>query len=322
MTLFEYFRMTFGAITQITLIGLCGYIFARRKIINEEILKLISKGVINVFFPCYIFVSLITNFNFHSHPKWWIFPLGSIFITFIGFLTGLVFIYVRPELKRNKREFISLVTFQNSGYLPLMLVSIMFPPGRREYLIVSIFLFLLGFNFIFWSFAPYYLGGRKEKRIKIIRLFSPPVTTTLICLFLIAIGVAKFIPLFLIGPAEMFGNCALPLAILVVGGNLALIITKTKKPIMDITYLLVAKLLVLPLICLAFIFLLRPPRDLALLLFLQGTMPSAASLGVVVRQYQTSDHIISLGTFWTHIVGLITIPLCLAIFGVFLIHLK
>jgi len=314
--------MTFGAIVQIVLIGLCGYIFAKKHIIKEVDLKLMSKGVVNIFFPCYIFVSLIKNFNFHSHPRWWILPLISFFVTLIGFMVGSIFIYARPELKKIKREFISLVTFQNSGYLPLMLVSIMLPPGRREYLIVSLFLFLLGFNFVFWSFAPSYLGGRKDKKIKVSWLFSPPVTATLVCLFLIAIKLNKFIPSLILRPAEMFGSCALPLAIIVVGGNLALIIPRAKKQNMSITYLLLAKLLVLPIICLVFVLILRPPKEVAFLLFLQGAMPSATSLGVVMRQYQTSDNIISLGTFWTHIVGIITIPICLAIYGVVSIYCR
>ena len=322
MILFSYFRMTFGAVFQIALIGLCGYILVKKKVINEEALKLISNGVINLFFPCFIFVSIVRNFDFRSYPNWWVFPFISFFITIVGFLIGIIFVRIRPELKKAKQEFVSLVAFQNSGYLPLILVSLMFLPGQREYLVVSIFLFLLGFNFIFWSFSHYYLSGKKERKISLRLLFNPPVAITLVSLFIVAVNLAKFIPPLLMVPAEMLGNCALTLAIIVVGGNLALSAVKANKQFAAIAYLTTAKLLVVPIILLAFIFLLRPPEEIAFLILLQGAMPAAVSLGVVTRKYDISDELISLGTFWTHVLGLITIPIWLAIFGALSVYFK
>ena len=317
MSFLKYFNMTFGAIGQIALIGLCGYIFTKIKAINEDGLRLISNGVVNLLFPCYIFVSLVKNFNFQTYPKWWLFPLISLFITLFGFCIGLFFCRIRKGYKKNEHEFISLITFQNSGYLPLMLVNLIFGSPEREHLTIIIFLFLLGFNFVFWSLAPYYLGIDKDRKIMIKNLFTPPVIAIITSLILIASRLSIVIPRVFLGAVEMFGNCALPLAILVVGGSLAMLSNRYGGQLMAILYLAAVKLIVLPLVCLVFIVLFRPSQEIAFLILLQGAMPSATSLSVVTRQHNIEEDIISLGIFWTHIIGLITIPVWLAILGSF-----
>jgi predicted permease len=109
----------------------------------------------------------------------------------------------------------------------------------------------------------------------------------------------------------------------VVGGNLALINFKTKEHIRHIVYLIIAKLIFLPLIFFGIIFLLKPSFEVAFLILLQAIMPSATTLSVIMSHYDRRDNIVSLGIFWTHVVSLVTIPLFLILFdacSVFLIR--
>jgi predicted permease len=262
------------------------------------------------------------NFNFKIYPDWWLFPLLSFFVTLAGFLLGMLFVRMDKSLEKFKNEFVSLVTFQNGGYLPLILVALLLPPGSREQTFIHLFLFLLGFNLLVWSAGVFYLAKDKNTRFEFSSLFSPPVIATIVALLLIATGVNRFIPNFLIKPAKMFGDCALPLAIFIVGGNLALIKTGAKDYSKSIAHLVIAKMFLLPLLFLALIFFVKPSYEIAFLLLLQGIMPSATSLSVIMRRYDTEDNIISLGVFWTHLVGLLTIPLLLTLFSTyrFFIH--
>ena len=315
MFILHSFKITTMAIMQIFLLGLCGYVLTKKKIISLDNLKFLTRLVINLFLPCFIFAKLIENFNFKIYSNWWIFPLISFVITTFGFLTGILFVKIDKALDRFKKEFISLVAFQNSGYLPLILVAFLLPYGRRESMFIYLFLFLLGFNLVMWSIGVFYLARERDRKFELSSLFSPPVIAIVAVLFLIAVGLDRFIPKFLIGPVKMLGDCALPLAIMVVGGNLAQINIKPKNNFRQISYLIVAKLLFLPLVFFGLIFLIKPPYVVAFLLLLQSAMPSATSLSIIMRHYDKEDNIVSLGIFWTHLISLLTLPIFLALFS-------
>ena len=314
MNLIYSLKITTVAMLQIFLLGFSGYFLARKKLASAENLKFLSGLVISLIFPCFVFVKLVENFNFQSYCNWWVFPLLSFIITLAGLLVGLLFLKLDSGLKIFKKEFVSLITFQNSGYLPLILAAFLFPPGIQEQMFICIFLFLLGFNLVIWSVGVFYLKDKKE-RFELSSLLSPPVVAVVLALFFIALGWIRLIPGFVIRPAKMLGDCALPLAMFVVGGNLAQIDFKLRENFKHIVYVSVAKLLFLPLLSFGLIFLLRPSLEIAFLILLQSAMPSATSLSVIMRHYDSKDNITSLGIFWTHVAGLISIPLFLILFS-------
>jgi predicted permease len=73
--------------------------------------------VINVTLPVLIFCQLTRDFNFREFSYWWIFPLLSIVVTLAGFIIGGIFIFLIKGAQK-RLQFLSLVAFQNSGYLP------------------------------------------------------------------------------------------------------------------------------------------------------------------------------------------------------------
>ncbi len=317
MNILATFKVTAFAMLQIFILGLIGYFLTKKKVISLDNLKLLTKLVINLFFPCYVFVKLINNFSFKAYPKWWIFPLISLFVSVLGFLTANLFVNMDKTLDKFKREFISLVTFQNGGYLPLILVVLLLPPGRKEQMLIYIFLFLLGFNTIMWSLGIFYLTQEKDSKLKLSSIFSPPVIAIIGALLVIAVGLNRVIPNFLISSFNIIGNCALPLAIMTVGANLALIDKSGKNNFRNISQVVLAKLVFIPLLFLGLIFLIKPSYEIALLLLLQGVAPSAVSLSMILRYYNKKDNIVSLGIFWTHLVCLFTIPVFLVLFSAF-----
>ena len=233
----------------------------------------------------------------------------------MGFITGLLFTKIDRGLEKFKKEFISLVTFQNGGYLPLILVAFLLPAGRCNQMFIYIFLFLLGFNLVVWSLGLSYLIRKKDRKFELRSLLNPPVIAIASALFLIAVGIDKVIPRFLIEPTRMLGSCVLPLAILVVGGNLARIDINPRNHFRHISYLIVAKLLFLPLVFLGLIFLIKPPYPIAFLLLIESAVPSATSLSLITRHYDREDNIVSLGVFWTHLICLLTLPIFLTLFS-------
>jgi hypothetical protein len=119
--------------------------------LSHEGLDALSRLVIQIIFPALIFAQMLKNFKFNLYPNWWIFPLVSLVITVAGLILGwLLLKFLR--LKTHKLQFLSLVAFQNSGYLPLAMAAAIFTGQQASDIFIFIFLFLLGFDLVAWVF--------------------------------------------------------------------------------------------------------------------------------------------------------------------------
>ncbi|MFH0917713.1 MAG: AEC family transporter [Candidatus Omnitrophota bacterium] len=315
----EQFKITGLAMAQIFLLGGLGYLLVKKNILSSEGLDALSRLVIQIIFPAFILSQMLKSFSFSLYPNWWIFPLISLAITVAGLILGWLLIKL-VALKTDKLQFLSLVAFQNSGYLPLAIVASIFTGQQASDIFIFIFLFLLGFDLVAWSLGIYMLTYEKKVKFKLQSVFSSPVVANLASLALIALGINKFIPEVLFKPLSMVGNCTLPLAMLVVGGNVALVRLKDIDKKATFIFLL-GKLIILPALGILLVLKLRLPYLLGFLIVLQLAMPSATSLSVIIRRFNRQDALISQGVFFSHILGLLTIPLFLSLY-LYLVMLK
>ena len=317
--LLEQFRVNGLAMAQIFILGGLGYILVKKNLLSHEGLDALSRLVIQIIFPALVVTQMLKNFRFDLYPHWWIFPLVSLVITVTGLVLGAILAKL-SKLKHHKLQFISLIAFQNSGYLPLAIVASIFAGKQANDMFIFIFLFLLGFDLAAWSLGIYMLTYDKQIKFRLRSVFSPPVIANLTTLVLIALGLNKFIPEVLFKPLSMVGNCTLPLAMMVVGGNIALVQLKNIDRKTTLV-LLLGKLIILPLCGLAIVLNLRVPYLLGFLIVMQLAMPSATSLSVIIRRFNKEDALVSQGIFFSHVVGLFTIPLFLSLY-LYLVMLK
>jgi len=312
MMFLEHFKLTGFAMAQIFILGSLGYFLVRKKLFSLAGLEDLSRLVIQVIFPALILNQMLRNFSFNLYPNWWVFPLISLGITVLGLGLGLGLIKL-ARLKTHKLQLLSLVGFQNSGYLPLAMVASIFSGQQLNDIFIYIFLFLLGFDLAAWSLGIYMLTYDSQAKFKLKNIFSPPVIANLSALLLIALGLNKFIPFGALKPLEMIGNCTLPLAMIVVGGNVALVHLKKidKKAVF---FVLLGKLIILPALGIWIVLKLGLPQLFGFLIVMQLAMPSATSLSVIIRHYKREDVLISQGVFFSHIVSLLTIPVFLGLY--------
>jgi len=308
----ESFRITGIAVLQIFILGAIGYFLVKKNILGEACLDSLSRLTIEITLPAMIFCQLMKDFSFDLYPQWWIFPLLSVAITALGLGVGSVFCgFITGS--QQKQQFLSLVTFQNSGYLPLALVAALLPAQQLGPMFIYLFLFLFGFNIVIFSFGIYLLSFSKASKFELGSLFSPPVIATLISLIALFFGLNKLFPEFVFRPIRMIGDCTLPLAMFVVGGNLAQIrlgnINRKAIILMSL-----AKLIILPSLGLFLVIKFRFPQLVGLLILIELAVPSATFLSVFVRQYKKEDLLISQGIFFGHILSIITIPVFLSLY--------
>ena len=307
------FQTTFSATSQILLMGGCGYFLMRQKIIQEEGLQMFSGLVVNFFLPCFILNQFLKNFDFALYPHWWIFPLISFGVTLSGFAVGQAMIHFFSEITF-KKEFVSLVSFQNSGYLPLILVTTIFPAQQAQTLYVYICLFLIGFDLVLWSLGVWSLTSRKAKRFELKNIIHSPVVTIFIALALVSLGVQKWIPDLVLKPLKLFGDCTLPLSMLVVGGNLAGL-KFSQMDFREIGFFLMAKLVILPLFALILVTALHLDPLIGFLIVLEAAVPSADSLSVIAKHYKIEERFINQGLVISHLASIITIPIFLMLYA-------
>ncbi|MCM8780129.1 MAG: AEC family transporter [Candidatus Omnitrophica bacterium] len=309
----ESVRVTLTAVIQVFLLGGLGYLMVRKKFLSDTALEELSKLILNITLPLLIFSQLLVKFSFVQYPDWWIFPLISISITGVGLIVGRIFsIFIKGE--QNKAQFSSLIAFQNSGYLPLALIGVLLPKEKAEAMFIYLFLFLIGFNLTLFSFGVYMLTLSKADKFNLITFFNnPPVISALAGLLTVFLGLNKTIPAFLIKPFNILGECTLPLAILVVGGNLAQIhLSRILKK--EMFLLVFAKLILLPLLGLFLILKLGLSELLGLLILIELAVPSAMNLAVIIRHYKKEDLLISQGIFLSHVLSVITVPIFLSLY--------
>ena len=308
----ESFKITSSGVAQIFLLGAIGYFLMKKTVLGGPGLDILSRLVVQITLPTLIFCQLIKDFRFDLYPDWWIFPLISMVITIAGLLLGCLFIgFIKGPQQR--MQFLSLISFQNSGYLPLALIAALLPKDKMDIMFVYLFLFLLGFNLIIWSVGVYMLSLHESKKFEWATFFSPPVIATLISLVIIFFGLNKLIPDAVLRPLRLVGDCTLPLAMFIVGGSLASIQLKhiDRKAVFLIA---LAKLIILPGLGLWLIIKLRLPQLLGLLIIMELAVPPATSLSVISRHYKKEDLLISQGVFVGHIVALVTLPLFLSLY--------
>jgi len=302
---------------QIFILGGLGYLLIKKGILSHGGLEALSRLLIQIIFPALILSQMLKGFSFNLYPNWWVFPLLSLAITFTGMLVGWLLLKL-AGIKTHKLQFLSLVAFQNSGYLPLAMAAAIFTGQQAND--IFIFLFLLGFDLVAWSLGIYLLTYEKQAQFKLQSFFSPPVIANLVSLMLIALGINKLIPGVVMSPLSMVGNCTLPLAMIVVGGNVALVQLKAVDRRTTVIYLM-GKLIILPVLGIAAVLKLGLPELVGFLVVMQLAMPSATSLSVIIRRFNKPDGLISQGVFFTHLISLFTIPLFLSLY-LYLVMLK
>jgi len=309
---FESFKITGAGIGQIIILGGVGFFLVKRDILKKEALHFLSRLVIEVTLSAMIFCQLMSNFSFSAYVNWWVFPILSAAVTSAGLLIGLIFSVFIKELQK-KLQFLSLITFQNSAFIPIVLVAALLPKESADKMMVYLFLFLLGFNAAILSFGVYLLTFTKAKKFEINSLFNPPVIATIASLVFVYFGLPRFVPEFVFRPLKMIGDCTVPLSMFIVSANLAEIkLRHIDKAAMFFTVL--AKLVILPLLGVLLVVKFKIDCLIGLLIVMQLAVPSATLLSVIMTHHKREDFLISQGVFFTHIASIITVPLFLSLY--------
>jgi len=298
------------------LLGL-GYLLYVKRLIRKETADGLSNILIWVCVPALIFTKITSTFNPFDFPKWWILPICSIAMAFLGL--GIGYLFQRPFRDFNaRREFMASCAFQNSGYLPMTRVVFACSGQFCDRILVYIFLFLMGFNITIWSFAPAFLSKDIRRNFRPTAILNAPVIATILSILWVILLPGRRLHNIIYDPLVMLGNSSFPLALIVLGAYLAEYRGFSSENWKALTACLSSKLVFLPALIFILLRFLPLEQDLKFFILLESTMPVAVSM-VVIGQYAGADNrFLSGAIFYSHLLAILTIPLWLNLIRFFL----
>lgn len=300
------------AIIELSLLVILGFVLYRKKIINDNAHNFLTNFVVNFTIPSLFFSQLVGHPDIIANQNVIKLILLSVIVFFVGYVVGLVFSFKRnTELRR---EFISLLSFQNGGYIP-MNIALFLSMAYQEEFLVYIVIYLLGFDILFWSIGSFIIFRKKGDNFSYKTFFSPPIVSKFLGLFCIYAGLYKFIPNILLSPIKAVGDLSFVLSMIVLGcflGKVRLKGLREKLGIILETVFL--KLVVVPLLFILVIIKFKIFSLFGLFAILQAAMPSAASLPIVVNLHRADSEFVSQGVFLSHIISIVTIPFWMGVF--------
>ncbi len=307
----QILSVTFTGVATLLIIGLLGFWLLRRNIITGSILPPLSFLAIDIALPCFIFVNITTKFKPSASPLWWTLPLWWAGFTVIAAIISYLSSFA---VKRGiRREFIACMFFQNGIFFPLAIISSMF--GLNSTYLVDLFLFTLFYPAFFFNFAPYVVK-RKNFMTNVKRIFNPVLIVTMIAVLTKITGVDSYIPQFIISGINLTGQMAVPLLMIVLGGNIFLDFKNTEKVFIMETFKFVAvKNFILPGIVLGLLSLIKPGYSIALIIILQSAVPPVTAVPIIVEREEGNRAIANQFLVASFIASLISLPVVVMLFS-------
>jgi hypothetical protein len=300
------------AIFKLAVIAAVGFYLYTKTIIDDKTAKMLESFVVNYTAPFLFFTQLIEKTDLVLSQS--VFKFFA--LSFIIFLTGYALSYIFLLRRNNsvKKEYISLVSFQNAGYLP-MSMAIFFSSAVKEEFLIFVIMYLLGFNFFMWSLSGVFIFNKPGQKFNFTALFNPAVMGIICGLFFVYTGWGKSIPFILLEPFKMIGETTFVLSMIILGCCLAQVklqgIFTRAKLIIEICLL---KLVIIPLIFLFLVIYFKVYSLFGLLIVVQAAMPTATSLSIIGGNYNADSRFIAQAIFVTHILCVVTVPVWLNLF--------
>jgi predicted permease len=301
------------AVAQIFIMGSLGFYLVRSGIMNEEGLKLISFLTVNIIFPLFIFYQIITNYSAIHMSYWWAFPLVAISLPVVGLMISslLLWRHKRPH----KTAFLAVCSLHNGGYLPLLIVTALPLGAWAASAYAAVIFSIVGFDMCIWSIGVWLLTREQSKAMDFKKILNAPLLSMFTAWLIVLIAGPNFVPEIILKPVHILGEGTMGFAMLLIGGNLGMV-SLARINWMEMTTVVLLKLIVLPLVTLIALMFLKLSPLVSFIAMLSATMPCSITLSIIGRNYNTKDQpLINQAIFVTHLLSMITIPIFLGLYG-------
>jgi len=311
----DLFINTIEAVALILGIGVIGTWIIAKKIVPITILEVLSPLVIQIALPALIFTNIVTKFNPEKMSTWWTLPLWWM----VG--TALISLFTIISLKftgtEKRAEFGISLMFPNAIFFPLAILPNLF--GTNSTIIVELFIFTLLFPaFVFNTYFLWFRQQGEKVKFDWKKSFNPVLSATILAIFLKLTSLSNYIPHVAIKVTGMLGALALPLIVLLIGGNIFVDFQrKGKFHLTKIIKFVLLKNIIFPALLLPILIFINPPPKVAFLIFLMGAVPPLTAVPILTQKEGGDTSLVNQFIVSSFIFSVATLPVVIFIFSKF-----
>lgn len=311
--------ITFQAVAAMLGIGLLGFWIIGRRHFPSTALGLLTSIAIDIAIPAVVLANILTQFSPQEFPDWWQMPLWWIGFTAVALALALLTSLMAKKEVRG--EWTIAQWYQNGIFFPLIIIGGLF--AVPAFYLVQLFLFIfLQPSLVFSTYSLFFKKKVDEQAMNWRRIINPVMVVTLAGLLIGLARVSNYVPDFLIMIFSLVGAMALPLFMLILGGNVYNDFmysgTDAKKIYWwEAVKFILVKNLLFPLVFLGLLIWLRPAYSIALIILLQAAVPPITAIPVFAERSGGNRAISSQYIVASFVFSIISIPVMIYLFSLF-----
>lgn len=284
-----------------------GFVAHKVGILNPTSNKAISKLIINITCPALIFHSIFTGGRISNKNI-----LITVFIVAFAFF---IFMFVFSKIIVNvfrvksylKRSYECIMAFGNISFMGIPVLRAVFPEQQSTAILFQA-IFLIFYHLFIFTYGIWLLGSENGKKVKVSlkSFFNMGTISAIVAVILYFFDFTP--PTLVVNSLDMLGGVTTPLAMILIGSNLAsysaLKILKTPR-----LYLFsFIKLIVIPLIVWGITKFVIDDALLRGVVVIMASMPVGSLTIMLSNEYGGNAEFISQGLFLSTVLSVLTIP--------------
>ena len=190
--------------------------------------------------------------------------------------------------------------------------------GDDSAYLVMLFLFISFHPAMFFSTYRLFFDNRTKEEVNWKRIVHPALIMTLIALTIRLAGGHRLVPGFVITQFSLIGAMALPLVMIILGGNIFMDFKqKGRIRTREVLKFVLVKNFVFPLVFLSILLAIRPPYPIAMIIFLQSTVPPITAIPIVTQRQGGDFAITNQFIVASYLTLLVSVPVMFSLFSVY-----
>ena len=313
------FIITFQAVFTLLGIGILGFWIIGRRRVPSNTLAFLSSLAIDIALPFLVITNLILDFSPQKYPDWWRMPLWWLGFTIVALALSLgTSFLVRKEIRS---EFTISLFYQNGLFFPILIIGGLFGQGNPY--LVTLFLFMIFHpSMIFSTYTLFFTKTIQKTKLNWRRIVNPVLVATVVGLVIGLVTARNYIPDFLVTILTMVGAMAMPLFMLILGGNIYNDFMyqgdeKKKTYTWEVFKFVLIKNILFPLVFLGLLLWLRPDFTIAFIVILQSVVPPITAIPILTERCQGNRKIASQFVVASFIFSILSIPAFIYLFNRF-----